>query len=125
MGSPGEAREFEQTRNARAERRALDFEVAAVDPQVFRNCEIRIEIVDLRYDADAHARLPRGLRHRLPDHFQRAAVRVDQPEAAAKRCRLACAVRSEETEALAAADFERQAADDFVVAVAFAQPVDA
>ena len=79
----------------------------------------------LRHDADADARLPRGLRHRLADHLDRAAIGFDEPEAAAQRGRLARAVRPEQAEALAAADLERQAADDLVVAVALAQAGDA
>ena len=65
------------------------------------------------------------LGHRLADELDRAAVRLDQAEAAAQRRRLACAVRSEQSEAFAAADLERQAAHDFLRAVALAQSLDA
>src|SRR5437764_3240081 len=124
-----ESREVEQSRNARIERRAVDLEIAAVDAQIFGDGEIRIEIVDLRNDADAYARFARRLRHRLADHFERAAVRLDQSEAAAKRRCLAGAVRSEQSEAFPAANGERQAANDFahvfIPAVALAQSIDA
>ena len=71
-------------------------------------------------------RAPRAhLRHRQSHHLDRAAVGIDEPEAATKRRRLAGAVGAEETEALAAADLEVEPADDLVVAVAFAQSCDA
>ena len=83
-----------------------------------------IEIVHLRHDADADARLACGLRHRLADHLDRAAVGIDESEAAAQRRRFARAVGPEQAEALAAADRERQSAHDLLAAVALAQAVD-
>ena len=60
-----------------------------------------------------------------PDHLDRAAVRVDEAEAAAQRRRLARAVRPEQAEALAATDRERQPAHDLLRAVALAQALHA
>ena len=96
-------------------------EVAAVDQQVLAHGEIGVEVVHLRHDADADARLARRLRHRLADELDRAAVGIDQAEAAAQRRRLARAVGAEQREALAAPDRERQAAHDLELAVALAQ----
>ncbi len=95
-----------------------DAEIAAVDLEVLGDGEVGIEIVDLGNDADANARRARRLRHRQADHLDRAAIGIDEAEAAAQRRRLAGAVRAEKTEALAAADREREATDDFIVAVA-------
>src|SRR6185312_14019600 len=111
--------------NALVERGARQPEIAAVDDQIFAHREIGIEIVHLRHDADAYARLACGFRDRLADELDRAGIGLDQAEAAAQRRRLARAVRSEQREAFAAMDRERQPADDFLVAVALAQPVDA
>ena len=47
-------------------------EIAAVDEQVLGDGEIGIEIVDLRHDADAAARLARAPRHRLADQLDLA-----------------------------------------------------
>src|SRR4029079_1804854 len=53
--------------------------------------------------------------------LDRAAVRVDEAETALERRRLAGAVRTEQCEAFAAADGERQSAHDLELAVALAQ----
>src|SRR5579864_1638966 len=124
-GLAGEPGEFEQSWNALVELAPRQAEIAAVDDQVFANREIGIEIVHLRHDADAYARLARGFGDRLPDELDCAAVGIDQAEAAAQRRRLARAIGPEQREAFAAMDRERQSADDFLVAVALAQCVDA
>ena len=92
------------SRNALLEHGARQAEVAAVDQQVLAHREVGIEVVHLRHDADADARLARRLGHRLADHLDAAAVRVDEAEAAAQRRRLAGAVGTEQPEAVAAAD---------------------
>src|SRR4030095_3903901 len=119
------SRELEQLRDSRAQRRAIDAEITAVDLQVLGDGEVGIEIVALRDDADPDAGRPCGLRYRLADHLDRAAVRIDKPKAAAERRRLAGAGGGEKAEALAAANLEIESADDLVVAVALAQPGDA
>ena len=116
--------EFEQLRNARGERRAIDVEIAAVDAKVLGDGEIRIEVVDLRHDAHADAGDPGGLGHALADHLDRAAIGIDEPEAAAKRRGLARAVGAEQREAFAAPDLEGEPAHDLVRAVELAEPRD-
>src|SRR5206468_9125816 len=81
--------------------------------------------VDLRDDADADARCTCSLRHRQVEDLDRATIGIDETEAAAERGRLPGAVGSEQAEAFAAADLERQSADDFVIAVALAEIRDA
>ena len=120
-----ESGELEQSRYAHVERRAVDLEIPAVDAQIFGDGEIGIEIVDLRDHTDAYACLACRLGHGPANHLDRAAVRIDQPEAAAQRRRLAGAVGSQQAEAFAAPNVERQATHDLVFAVAFAQIVDA
>ncbi len=110
---------------AAGERLAADAEIAAVDLEVLGDGEIGIEIVDLRDDADANARRARRLRHGQAEHLDRAAIGIDEAEAAAQRRRLAGAVGAEKAEAFAAADLEIEAADDLVVAVALAKSRDA
>ena len=61
----------------------------------------------------------------LADELDRAAVGVDEAEAAAQGRRLARAVRAEQAKTLAAMDREIEAADDFVGAVGLAQAGDA
>ena len=116
-----EAREFEEPGNPFIQRLALDAEIAPVDLEIFRDGEIGVEVVDLRNDADANPRRARRLRHRQPDHLDRAAVRVDEAEAAAQGRRLAGAVGAEQAEAFATADLEGKAPDDLVFAVALAE----
>ena len=70
-----EPRELEQPRDARVDRRAIELEIASVDDEVLGHREVGVEVVHLRHDADADARLARRLRHRLADHLDRAAVR--------------------------------------------------
>jgi hypothetical protein len=116
--------ELEELRYARFEQIARQSEVAAVDQEVLADGEIRVEVVHLRHDADADARFAAILRHRLADHRDVAAVRLDEAEAAAQRRRLARAVGAEQAEAIAPLDGEREPAHDLVVAVALAQAVD-
>ena len=119
-----EAGELEQPRDARLDHAAGDPEVAPVDPQVLGDGEVGIEVVHLRDDADADARLARRLRHGLAAERDRAAVGVDEAEAAAQRRGLARAVRPEQREALAAPDVEGQSAHDLLAAVALHQSLD-
>src|SRR5262249_7030355 len=105
------ASKFEQRRDADRERPPVYVEIATVYLQVLGDREVRIEVVLLRDDADADSRASRRTRHRLADHLDPPAIRVDQAETAAQRRRLAGAVRPEQSKALAAPDLERESAN--------------
>src|SRR5436190_1752226 len=89
IGFGGETCELEEPRNALVDQRIGHSEVTAVDDEVLGHGEIRVDVVHLRYDADANPSLARRFRHRFADQRDRAGVRIDQTEAAAKRRRLA------------------------------------
>jgi hypothetical protein len=110
--------------NPLRQRRAVDAEVAAVHDEVLGHREVGIEVVHLRHDAHADAGLARRARHRCADELDRAAVGIDEAEAASQRRRLARAVGAEQPEAFAAADVERQPAHDLVAAIALDEPLD-
>jgi hypothetical protein len=63
-GAAGEPGELEQLRDARVDGVVGEAEVAAVHQQVLGHGEVRVEVVHLRHDADAQARLARARRHR-------------------------------------------------------------
>src|SRR5206468_2589970 len=120
-----ETGEIEKLRDPAGEHLAADAEIPSIDLEIFGDGEIGIEIVDLRDDADADARRTCRLRHRQVENLDRAAIGIDETEAAAECGRLPGAVGSEQAEAFAAADLERQSADDFVIPVALAKIRDA
>ena len=96
-------------------------EIAAVDEQIFRDGEVRIEVVELRHDADAPARFARSRRDRLAQQLNGAGVRIREAQRQAQCGRLAGAVGAQKTEAFARRDVEVDAAHDFQIAVALAQ----
>jgi hypothetical protein len=68
-------REFEQRRHECARGRRGDPEIAAEHEQVLADREVRIEIVELRHDADAPARMAGARRDRLAAERNGARVR--------------------------------------------------
>ena len=81
----GKSGEVEQVGDTGADDRILDAEVAAIDQQIFGNGEVRINVVELRNDADAFARCLGVLRDGVAVERDLASVGRGQPEAAAQR----------------------------------------
>ena len=125
LGAAGQAGEVEQMRDARAHRALGQAEVAAIHQQVFRRREVRVEVVHLRHDADAHARLARAARHRQARQADLARVRRGQAESAAQGRRLAGAVGPQQSVAFPGAQLESQPLQHGDAVVGFAQPGDA
>ena len=121
MSSRGEPGEIEQCRHFRAHRSCRQRKVAAEDQQVFFDGEIRIEVVELRHDADAAACLARTSWYRFAENFDVARIGSRKTEAQAQRGRLAGAVRTEEPEALAGRDIQVESAHHLLGAVALAE----
>jgi hypothetical protein len=103
---------------------SLQAEVAAEDEQVFGAGEIRVEIVELRHDADPRPRLLPIGRNGAAVQFDAAAIRPGQAEAQAQRGGLAGAVRAEQAETGTRFDGERQTGDHGLVAIGLAQVAD-
>ena len=120
--APREPGEIKERRYFCGDRGTRHAEIAPIDPQVLRNGEIGIEVVELRHHAYALPRFARTGRHGLAEELDVASIRIGEAEAEAQRRGLAGAVRTEEPEALARRDVEIDAAHDFQRAIALAQP---